>query len=42
MLGMNVGGVPLHHDEYGFWVVFAVMLALAAVVAALFKRLNWF
>lgn len=42
MLGMNVGGIPLHHDEYGFWVVFAVLLALAAVVAALFKRLNWF
>jgi magnesium transporter len=42
MLGMNVGGVPMHHDGHGFWLMFAVMLALGAVVAALFKRLNWF
>jgi magnesium transporter len=42
LLGMNVGGIPLHRSDDGFWVVCGVMLILAAVLAVVFKRLHWF
>lgn len=30
LLGMNVSGIPEAHDPWGFWVVFGVLVAIAA------------
>jgi magnesium transporter len=42
MLGMNVGGIPFQHNPGGFWIMTGVLALLAAVLAVLFKRLDWF
>jgi magnesium transporter len=42
MLGMNVGGIPLRDNSGGFWILTGVFALVAAVLAVLFKRLDWF
>jgi magnesium transporter len=39
-VGMNVG-FPLFGSIAGFWVYLAVMVAAAAVLYVVFRRLNW-
>jgi len=39
LFGMNVGGVPLAGDPWGFWIIVAVVITFTAVAALLtFKR----
>ncbi|MDF1484238.1 transporter [Ramlibacter sp. H39-3-26] len=38
LLGMNVGGVPLAQDPYGFWVVVAIVVSFTAVAGWLAFR----
>ena len=42
MPGMNIGGIPLRQDPAGFWIITGVFALVAAVLALLFKRLDWF
>jgi magnesium transporter len=42
MLGMNVGGIPLRDNPGGFWIMTGVFALVAAVLAVLFKQLDWF
>lgn len=40
--GMNVDGLPFHDNPYGFWMVMAVAMAVASVIAYLFYRWKVF
>jgi magnesium transporter len=40
--GMNVDGLPFHDNPYGFWLVMAVAMAVASVIAYLFYRWKVF
>jgi magnesium transporter len=42
MLGMNVGGIPWQHNPDAFWILTGVFALAAAVLAVLFRRLDWF
>jgi magnesium transporter len=42
MLGMNVGGIPLRDNPQGIWIMAALFALVAAVLALVFKRLDWF
>lgn len=33
LLGMNVGGIPLAHDDYGFWLVVLLVLTVTGAAA---------
>ena len=38
MLGMNVGGMPLANNPYGFWIIAAIVAAFTLVAAWMVKR----
>jgi Mg2+ and Co2+ transporter CorA len=42
LLGMNVGGLPATHTPWGFAIVMAIMVLIAAVELVYFKRKGWF
>jgi len=42
LLGVNVGGVPLQHDDWAFWVLCAVFAAAIGAQLWLFRRRGWF
>lgn len=42
LLGVNVGGIPLADNPYGFALVVILMLALLAFQMLLFRRKRWF
>ena len=37
-LGMNVGGIPLEHHPFGFWIVCIVALAVTLVAGIIIGR----
>jgi magnesium transporter len=39
--GMNFERMPLLHDEHGFWVTCAMMVALGAGMFAWFRKMGW-
>ncbi len=41
LLGVNVGGMPGTNSETGFWVVCALLVALAGLQYWWFKRMRW-
>jgi len=40
LLGMNVGGIPLAQETYGFWIIVALIVAFTGIAAwfAIFKK----
>ena len=42
MFGMNLGGIPLSHGDWGFWIVSGFMAILAVAQIAWFRRRKWF
>lgn len=38
LLGMNVGGIPLSHHPYGFWIIAAIVAVFTLVAAWFTKR----
>lgn len=42
LMGMNVAGLPGLTDEWAFWILVALMLAIAAVILLLFRIKKWF
>jgi len=42
LLGVNVGGVPLQHDDWAFWALCAVFGFAIGVQLWLFRRRGWF
>ncbi len=41
LLGINVGGIPLAENEYGFAVVFILMIVIGVLEYWLFRKLRW-
>ncbi|TCT02988.1 zinc transporter ZntB [Aquabacter spiritensis] len=41
LFGMNVGGIPGVDDPESFWLISALLIALALSLAWLFRRLRW-
>lgn len=41
LLGVNVGGVPLQHNEWAFWVLCGVFVVVVALQLWWFKRRGW-
>lgn len=41
LLGINVGGLPLAHSGYGFWIVVASLGVLVAIQIYVFRRQKW-
>ena len=39
--GMNVGGIPGEHAEWGFWIVVASFVGLAVLLLVLFRKFKW-
>lgn len=42
IFGMNFDKIPYLHNEYGFWLAVAIMLAIPAYMMVVFKRRGWF
>jgi zinc transporter len=42
LLGVNVGGVPLQHDDWAFWALCGVFAAAVIAQLSLFRRRGWF
>lgn len=42
LLGVNVGGVPLQHEDWAFWALCGVFAVAIAVQIWLFRRRGWF
>jgi len=42
LLGVNVGGVPLQHDDWAFWALVGVFAIVVTVQIWLFRRRGWF
>jgi len=42
LMGINVGGMPGVEDGRGFWIVVAMSVGIAAVLAIYFKKKRWF
>ncbi|MEO7731946.1 MAG: zinc transporter ZntB [Kofleriaceae bacterium] len=42
LLGVNVGGVPLQHDDWAFWALLAFFGAVVAAQFWFFRRRGWF
>lgn len=42
LLGVNVGGVPLQHEDWAFWALCGVFATAVAVQIWLFRRRGWF
>ena len=41
LLGVNVGGVPLQHDNWAFWALCGVFIAGVYLQLWLFKKRGW-
>ena len=42
LLGVNVGGVPLQHDDWAFWGLCGVFATIVAAQIWFFRRRGWF
>jgi zinc transporter len=42
LLGVNVGGVPLQHDDWAFWALCGMIAVVVAVQIWFFRRRGWF
>jgi len=42
LLGVNVGGVPLQHDDWAFWALCGVFAIIVAAQLWVFRRRGWF
>jgi zinc transporter len=42
LLGVNVGGVPLQHDDWAFWALCGVFAVVVTLQLWLFRRRGWF
>lgn len=42
LLGVNVGGVPLQHDDWAFWALCGVFVVVIAAQIWFFRRRGWF
>jgi len=42
LLGVNVGGVPLQHEDWAFWALCGVFGVTIAVQIWVFRRRGWF
>ncbi len=42
LLGVNVGGVPLQHSEWAFWVLVAIFAIAVAIQVWFFRKRGWF
>ena len=42
LLGVNVGGVPLQHEDWAFWALCGVFVAVVALQIWFFRRRGWF
>ena len=42
LLGVNVGGVPLQHEDWAFWALCGAFVAVVAVQIWFFRRRGWF
>jgi zinc transporter len=41
LLGVNVGGVPLQHDDWAFWALCGTFIVGVAIQVWLFRRRGW-
>jgi zinc transporter len=41
LLGVNVGGVPLQHDDWAFWALIGAFIAGVGVQLWIFKKRGW-
>ena len=41
LLGVNVGGVPLQHDDWAFWALCGLFGTVVAIQLWLFRRRGW-
>ena len=42
LLGVNVGGVPLQHDDWAFWALCGAFVVVFALQIWFFRRRGWF
>jgi zinc transporter len=42
LLGVNVGGVPLQHDDWAFWALCGLFGVVVALQIWFFRRRGWF
>ncbi|HEX7836090.1 MAG TPA: zinc transporter ZntB [Kofleriaceae bacterium] len=42
LLGVNVGGVPLQHDDWAFWALCGAFVVVSALQIWFFRRRGWF
>jgi zinc transporter len=42
LLGVNVGGVPLQHDDWAFWALCGMFIAVVTLQIWFFRRRGWF
>jgi zinc transporter len=42
LLGVNVGGVPLQHEDWAFWALCGVFAGVVALQIWFFRRRGWF
>jgi zinc transporter len=42
LLGVNVGGVPLQHDDWAFWALCGMFAVVVALQIWFFRRRGWF
>ena len=42
LLGVNVGGVPLQHDDWAFWALCGAFAIIVAAQIGFFRRRGWF
>lgn len=41
LMGINVGGMPMVDDAYGFWIITSICVAFMIVTSLIFKFLKW-
>ena len=41
LYGMNIEGIPLLHNPYGFWLIIITMIVLTALMLAYFRKNRW-
>jgi zinc transporter len=41
-MGINVGGMPGVEGDLGFWIVVAMSVGIAGILAVYFKKKRWF
>jgi zinc transporter len=42
LLGVNIGGVPLQHDDWAFWALCGLFVVVVAAQIWFFRRRGWF